>query len=206
VTTTLSPAQRRVARRRVRDAGLERRVTVLDRDYRELRGRFDKLVTIEMIEAVGHDHYDEFFRVCARRLAPDGLMLMQAITVPEQRYEAARKLIDFIRLYVFPGSNCPSIGALLAAAGRASDLQLVHLEDLTPHYARTLRCWLDNLRRGRDAARALGYDDRFLRTWEYYLSYSGAGFAERYIGSAQMLWARSGYRGQPSLSPLPEPG
>jgi cyclopropane-fatty-acyl-phospholipid synthase len=190
-TTTISPAQLSRARRRVRDAGLDDRVTVLGLDYRDLRGVYDKLASIEMIEAVGHEQYETFYHRCARLLAPHGRAVIQAITIADDRYEAARREVDFIKRYIFPGSCIPSRSALAAAAGRAG-LELVQADEIGLHYAETLRRWRGNLVANRDRVRALGYDDRFLRLWEFYLCYCEGGFLERAIGTAQLLYARDG--------------
>ncbi|RMH43625.1 MAG: class I SAM-dependent methyltransferase [Deltaproteobacteria bacterium] len=189
-TATLSAEQAALARRRVAEAGLTGRVHVVVADYRELDGRYDKLVSVEMVEAVGHDHLDAFFRVCGQRLRPGGTMALQAITVPDQRYAIARRQVDVIQQLVFPGADIPSVGALLAAAARASDLRVVHLEDNTPHYARTLRDWRARFRARRDDARALGYAEAFLRLWDLYLAYCEAGFAEHYTASVQLVLRR----------------
>ncbi len=189
--TTISPAQLSVARRRVREAGLDDRVTVLALDYRDLRGVYDKLASIEMIEAVGHEQYETFYRRCARLLTPHGRAVIQAITIADDRYEAARREVDFIKRYIFPGSCIPSRSALAAAAGRAG-LALVQADEIGLHYAETLRRWRGNLLANRDRIRALGYDDRFLRLWEFYLCYCEGGFLERAIGTAQLSYARAG--------------
>jgi cyclopropane-fatty-acyl-phospholipid synthase len=204
-TTTLSPAQFDVAAARVAEAGLGDRVTLLQTDYRELTGRYDKLVAIEMIEAVGADHLRPFFRACAQRLTPQGRMLLQVITTGEQYYADYRRSVDFIQRYVFPGSHCPSLGALLAASGGASDLRLTHLEDLTPHYAETLRQWRQRFFHNEEAVRGLGYPERFVRLWDYYLQYCEAGFAERHIGDLQVMFARSGARGEELVPALAQP-
>ena len=179
-----------MARERVRAAGLTDRIEVLFEDYRELRGRFDKLVSIEMIEAVGARYYTEYFGQCGRLLAPHGLMLLQAITIADQRYEQARRSVDFIQKYIFPGSTIPSVTAMLAAVTSSSDLRLVHAEDIGPHYATTLHHWRQNFLRNRSAIAALGFPERFLRMWEFYLCYCEGGFLERVIGDSQMLLAK----------------
>jgi cyclopropane-fatty-acyl-phospholipid synthase len=194
-TTTISAEQYRLAADRIRAAGLEDRITLLQEDYRHIRGRFDKLVSIEMIEAVGWQYYDDFYRKCASLLKSDGLMLVQAITIADQRYERARRSVDFIQRYVFPGSCIPSQHALLTAMMRASDLRLIHTEDFAGHYARTLRAWNDRFHENIDQVRALGYSDEFLRMWEFYLSYCEGGFAERAIGVAHLLYAGPRFRG-----------
>ncbi|WP_248920039.1 SAM-dependent methyltransferase [Pseudomonas entomophila] len=188
-TTTLSTAQYAYTLERVHRLGLENRITVLCEDYRALRGHFDKLVSIEMIEAVGHRFLPTYFRQCAALLKKDGLMLLQAITIRDQRYAQARRSVDFIQRYIFPGGALPSLSVLLATASRQTALNLVHLEDFGLDYARTLRHWRDNLRQARTALAELGYDDTFQRLWEFYLCYCQGGFEERAIGVAQLLWA-----------------
>jgi len=201
-STTISPSQGSLARERVAAAGLADRVTVLDRDYRDVEGRFDKLVSIEMIEAVGHEHLRAWFHACAARLAPAGRALVQAIVIRDQGYEQARLTVDFIKRYVFPGGCLPSVGALLEAASRASDLRLVHLEELTPHYAETLRRWRARFQENQPRIRALGHPERFLRLWEFYLRYCEAAFEERHIGVAQLVFERAGCRARPILGAL----
>jgi cyclopropane-fatty-acyl-phospholipid synthase len=150
VTTTLSPAQREVALERISAAGLSGRIEVLLEDYRELRGRFDKLVSIEMIEAVGHQYFDAFFRTCAARLESHGQMALQAILIADPLYEQARRTVDFIKAYIFPGGCLPSLGAIARSLAGACDLRLVHFEDITSHYARTLRLWRARFDQNRD--------------------------------------------------------
>jgi cyclopropane-fatty-acyl-phospholipid synthase len=186
-TTTISEEQHALARSRIRAAGLEDRITLLRKDYRDLEGRYDKLVSIEMVEAVGHQYFGTFFAKCSSLLAPHGRMLLQAITIADQRYEAARKGVDFIKRYIFPGCCIPSVTALAGAATRSSNLRLVHLDDIGPHYATTLRLWRENLFRNLAAVRALGYPEEFIRMWEFYLAYCEAGFAERALGDVQAL-------------------
>lgn len=188
-TTTISANQLARARRRVADAGLSDSVTVLHADYRDLSGRYDKLVSVEMLEAVGADYYGTFFAKCASLLEDDGLMALQTITIADARYEQHVRGVDFIKRYVFPGSNIPSITALLQAATRSSDLTLRRLEDIGPHYATTLAAWRENLSRNADALARLT-DERFRRIWNFYLCYCEAGFAEGYLGDAQMLLSR----------------
>jgi cyclopropane-fatty-acyl-phospholipid synthase len=202
-TTTLSRAQHRRAVERVAAAGLSDHVEVLLRDYRELAGQYDKLVSVEMIEAVGHELLPGYFDQVAQLLKPDGAALVQAITMPERRYPRYRKTPDFIQRYVFPGSCVPSLGAMVNAMGARSDLRIVHLEDIGAHYATTLRHWRQRLAGQHEAVLALGYPERLLRLWEYYLSYCEAGFAERYLGDVQLLLHRAGNRSAPLLPPLP---
>jgi cyclopropane-fatty-acyl-phospholipid synthase len=196
-TTTISLEQYRLARQRVRAAGLEERIDVVYRDYRDLTGSYDKLVSIEMIEAIGHQYFDTYFAKCASLLKPDGAMLLQAITISDQRYERARRSVDFIQRYIFPGSCIPSVSVLGASVGRASDMRIVHLEDIGPHYARTLREWRDNFMASLPSIRALGYDEQLIRMWEFYFCYCEGGFAERAIGDVQLLLVKPGNRRQP---------
>jgi cyclopropane-fatty-acyl-phospholipid synthase len=189
-TTTVSRAQYELARERVRAAGLEGRITVLLEDYRDVRGTYDKLVSIEMVEAIGHRQFEAFFRRCAARLVPGGPMLLQSITIAEERYAAARDEVDFIKRHVFPGCCIPSAGALVAAMTAASDLRVVGIDEIGPHYARTLASWRANLLDRVDAVRALGYPESFIRKWEFYLCYCEAGFAAGVLGDVQMLLAR----------------
>jgi cyclopropane-fatty-acyl-phospholipid synthase len=198
-TTTISRRQHELACRRVIEAGLTGRIDVLLEDYRDLRGSYGKLVSIEMIEAVGHAHLERFFRTCGERLRTDGAMLLQAITIPDQDYRAHTTSVDFIKRYIFPGGELVSVGAANGAAARASDLRLSHLEDLTPHYAETLRRWRRSMFENLSRMRAMGLSERFLRMWEFYLCYCEGGFEERQIGVAQMLFEKSGARQEPVL-------
>jgi cyclopropane-fatty-acyl-phospholipid synthase len=193
-TTTISPSQHAYAVERMRREGVADRVEVLLRDYRDLDGAHDKLVSIEMIEAVGADAYEEYFAACARLLKPEGRLLIQAIVIDERFYERALLCADFIRARVFPGSAIPSIGALHRAMTRASDLRLLGLDDLSRHYAPTLRAWRERFLAREKDVRALGFDSRFLRKWEYYLAYCEGGFAERALGDVHLLAARAADR------------
>ena len=189
-TTTISEQQFLLALERVTAAGLRHRVRLLHEDYRDLTGRYDKLVSIEMIEAVGHEYLQTFFAKCGALLRDDGLMMLQAITIADQRYDSARRSVDFIRKHIFPGSCIPSVSALTAAAARASDLKLFHLEDIGRHYATTLAAWRENLLRNAESVRRLGLSDEFIRMWEFYLCYCEAGFAERALGDVQALFVK----------------
>ncbi|MFG0584119.1 class I SAM-dependent methyltransferase [Pseudomonas sp. zjy_9] len=197
-TTTLSLEQYAYTERRIREQGLEDRITLLLEDYRDLEGQYDKLVSIEMIEAVGHRFLPTYFEQCARLLKPEGLMLLQAITIRDQRYEQARQSVDFIQRYIFPGGALPSMHKMLEVISRHTDLNLHHMEDFGLHYARTLRLWRENLSQARQRLEQLGYDDYFYRLWEFYLCYCEGGFLERTIGTAQLLLAKPGAR------PLPQ--
>jgi cyclopropane-fatty-acyl-phospholipid synthase len=193
-TTTVSSAQHDTAVQRVRDAGLSNRVRVLLTDYRDLTGTFDKLVSIEMIEAVGERHLDSYFQACARLLRADGVMLLQAIVMADQGYDEYRRSVDFIQRYVFPGGFLPSMGAIVRSVTRSSDMRLVHLDDLTAHYVTTLRMWRNRFLGNCEAVRRLGYAESVTRLWQYYLAYCEAGFAERRVGDVQLLLARAGCR------------
>ncbi len=202
-TTTISKEQHALAVERIREAGLEDRVTVLLQDYRTLEGKFDALVSIEMIEAVGDEYLETYFETCARLLVPEGRALIQAITNPDRAYEASLRSVDFVKKHIFPGCQIPSL-ARMAEAWSGTDFRLTSLEDLTVHYARTLRAWrLAFLARRKEVA-AMGYDTRFLRMWEFYLAYCEGGFAERRIGDVQLLLARSGERSETWLPKVPK--
>ncbi|MCC7421248.1 MAG: class I SAM-dependent methyltransferase [Planctomycetaceae bacterium] len=196
-TTTISREQRSIARERIEAAGLADRITLLDQDYRDLRGRFDKLVSIEMIEAVGHRYLDAFFGQCSRLLVPDGSMVLQAIVMPERGYPAYLRSVDFLQRYIFPGGCVPSLGAMLDSVARATDLRFVHAEDLAPHYAETLRRWRIAFHARINDVRQLGYSETFLRMWHYYLCYCEAAFEERYIGVLQVQFDKPECRRDP---------
>lgn len=189
-TTTISGAQHALATERIADAGLSDRVTILQTDYRDLTGTFDKLVSIEMIEAVGHRFYGAFFRKCAELLRPGGRMALQAITIDPRFYDRARREVDFIKRYIFPGANIPSLPVLRRAAEGRARLSLLHLEDITPHYAETLKRWRQNFIARRDRLRALGFSEEFRRLWQFYFCYCEGGFRERFLGDVQMVFAR----------------
>jgi len=193
-TTTISQQQYLLAQARVREEGLQEQITVLKQDYRHLQGQFDKLVSIEMIEAVGHQYYDTYFNKVSHLLKADGVALIQAITIADQRYASAIGSVDFIQRYIFPGSNIPSNTAMLTSITRASDLRLVDLQDIGLHYATTLRLWRENFFAQIDAVRQLGYSDTFIRMWDFYLSYCEGGFAECALGDVHLLLAKPGYR------------
>ena len=190
-TTTISAEQARYAQRKIAALGLSDRITVLLQDYRDLNGDlsgpYDKLVSIEMVEAVGAPFLDGYFRHCSRLLKPEGAMLLQAITLQDQFYDQALKSVDFIQRYVFPGSFIPSVQALSKSLAKATDLKIFHLEDIGPHYARTLRLWRERFFSHRAQLRELGYTDSFMRLWEFYLCYCEGGFIERQLGTVQML-------------------
>ncbi len=202
-TTTISREQYELARQRVAEAGLEDRVTVLLDDYRDLEGRYDKLVSIEMIEAIGHAYQDTYFKTVQRLLKPDGLALIQAITIEDRRYRQARRSVDYIKRFIFPGSFIPCVSGMLSSVGRRTDLRLLNLEDIGPSYAQTLHAWRERFVEHLADVRALGYDERFVRMWLFYLAYCEGGFLERSIGDVQMLFARPGNR-RPQWLPAPD--
>ena len=201
-TTTISRAQHDYALKKIAEQGLGDRITVLFKDYRDLGGQFDKAVSIEMIEAVGHQFVDSYFRKCGELLKPDGIMLLQAITIADQFYESAVRNVDFIKKYIFPGAFIPSVTSLCDSITRASDLRLFHLEDITPNYAETLKHWRMRMFQNIERVRALGYPEEFIRMWEFYLCYCEGGFRERYIGDVQMLLTKPESRIAPILPPL----
>ncbi len=189
-TTTISAEQHAYAVARIRAAGLEDRVTVLRSDYRDLRGRYDKLVSIEMIEAVGWQHIGTFFHRCSKLLHPHGAMLLQAITIDDRAYEVEKASRSFIKEYIFPGGCLPSLEVIQRNVARRTDLQTVGLHDITSSYVQTLREWRENFIDHRDELAEMGYDERFRRLWTLYLAYCEAGFAERRICDLQLLFAK----------------
>jgi cyclopropane-fatty-acyl-phospholipid synthase len=192
-TTTISREQHALASERVAAAGMSSHVTLLLEDYRDLRGSYNKLVSIEMVEAIGAPYLDTYFGQLGNLLKPDGLALLQAITIEDHRYAHALKSVDFIKRHVFPGSFIPSINALLAAKTRVSDFALVQQEDFGESYARTLHAWRARFLAKLAQVRAQGFDERFIRMWEFYLAYCEGGFLERSIGVSHLLLAKPGY-------------
>jgi cyclopropane-fatty-acyl-phospholipid synthase len=202
-TTTISREQHAYACERVREAGLEDRVTVLLQDYRDRSelgqpGGYDKLVSIEMIEAVGWQYFPTYFRRCSELLADDGLMLLQAITIDDRAYQVEKAGKSFINTYIFPGGCLPSMEIISRTVARVTDLQPMHLQDITEHYATTLERWRERFLDATERLSELGYDERFRRLWELYLCYCEGGFRERRIQDVQLLLAKPGYRAQPA--------
>jgi cyclopropane-fatty-acyl-phospholipid synthase len=189
-TTTISKQQQDYARGAIARAGLEDRITLLQSDYRDLEGQYDKLVSIEMIEAVGHEFHDTYFRKCCELLKRDGQMLLQAITIADQHYERAKKTVDFIKRFIFPGGCLTSVTAMSDTLARVTDMRIVNLEDIGPHYATTLQHWRERFFDNLDAVRGMGFSEEFIRMWQYYLCYCEGGFLERAIGNVQMLMMR----------------
>lgn len=193
-TTTISQEQYNLAAERVDAAGLTDRVTLLLKDYRDLEGQYDKLVSIEMIEAVGAEFFETYFQKCSDLLKPDGMMLLQGIVIKDQRFKEYLKSVDFIRRYIFPGGCLPSVAAILETTSRVTDFRLLQLEDIAPHYAQTLRCWREAFHERIDAVRAQGYSESFIRMWDYYFCYCEAAFEERQCNTVQMLLAKPACR------------
>jgi cyclopropane-fatty-acyl-phospholipid synthase len=186
-TTTISREQFELACERVRAAGLEDRITVLLEDYRDLRGCYDKLVSLEMIEAVGSAQYDSYFKQCGQLLKPGGRMLIQAITIADQQYDYAQRNVDFIQRYIFPGGCLPSLSVMVGTIARVSDLLVTDVEDIGRDYALTLNHWRRNFFGRIEEVRSLGYPDEFIRMWEFYLTYCEGGFAERAISDVHLV-------------------
>jgi cyclopropane-fatty-acyl-phospholipid synthase len=195
-TTTISREQHEYATERVREAGLADRVTVLLRDYRDLDGPYDKLVSVEMIEAVGWQYFETFFRTCARLLEPGGLMALQAIVIGDDAYEAEKASRSFSNKHVFPGGCLPSARLIAELSGTMTDLRTIWLDDISAHYARTLELWRGRFNAAWSQLRGLGYDERFKRLWNFYLASSEAGFRERRIRDLQLLFAKPAWRAE----------
>ncbi|MEE4640067.1 MAG: cyclopropane-fatty-acyl-phospholipid synthase family protein [Wenzhouxiangella sp.] len=193
-TTTISREQHQYAKARVAEAGLDDRVTVLLEDYRTLQGRFDRVVSVEMIEAVGHHYLDTYLSTIEQRLAPNGLALIQAITIEDFRYARALKTVDFIKRYVFPGSFIPSVSAITASMARSTRLGLVELADFGASYALTLKAWRERFEGAWEQLAGMGFDETFRRRWRYYLAYCEGGFRERAISDVHLLLAAPGFR------------
>jgi len=193
-TTTISREQYDYAKTQIAAAGLEQQITLLFQDYRELTGQYDKLVSIEMIEAVGHEYLDGYFAKCSSLLKADGLMLLQAITIADQRYEFYRREVDFIKKFVFPGGCLPSMLRMTQAAAQHTDLVIRQVQDIGLDYARTLADWCSNFMAARDAVHQLGFDDRFVRLWHFYLCYCEGGFLERATSAVHLVLSKPGHR------------
>ena len=189
-TTTISKEQYQSAFDRVRGLGLEDRITVLFEDYRDLQGQFDKLVSVEMIEAVGQEYYQQYFSGCAALLKDDGLMMLQAITIPDHRYDYAQNSVDFIQRYIFPGGSLPSQEVIMRSIKAYTDMRQVGIQEIGLDYARTLDEWRNRFHQKLDQVKALGFDDSFIRMWNYYLCYCQGGFEEKIIGTSQIVFAK----------------
>ncbi|MDX8150860.1 cyclopropane-fatty-acyl-phospholipid synthase family protein [Patulibacter brassicae] len=201
-TTTISERQHELAAQRIAEAGLQDRIDLRLEDYRDLQGRYDRIVSVEMIEAVGWRDLPTFFRRCDELLAPDGLLALQAITIDDRAYEAEKRGRSFINTLIFPGGCLPSQAEMARCTKQVTSLRTVGVEDLSPHYAETLRRWRAAFHDAHDAVRGLGYDERFVRLWDLYLAYCQAGFAERRIQLVQQVYAGPARREE--RSPLGE--
>jgi cyclopropane-fatty-acyl-phospholipid synthase len=201
-TTTISKEQYEFAKARVDEAGLDDRVELLLQDYRGLEGQYDKIVSIEMIEAVGHQFMDTYFEQCAHLLKDDGMLILQAITIADQRYPKAIKSVDFIQKYIFPGGFLPSVTAMLDSVTRSSDLRIYHLEDIGAHYAETLKCWRNTFTANLNKVWSMGFGEEFLRMWHYYYCYCEGAFRERAIGTVQVLFVKPQSRRAPLVPTL----
>jgi cyclopropane-fatty-acyl-phospholipid synthase len=204
-TTTISQRQYELACERVREAGLEDRITLLLKDYRVLEGSYDKLVSIEMIEAVGWQYFETYFRCCSRLLKRDGAMLLQAITIADSAYEVEKGGRSFVNTLIFPGGCLPSIAVIDRCLRTDTDMVRVRHDDMTESYVRTLACWLERFGRATSELAKRGYDERFRRLWKLYLCYSEGGFAERRIRAGQFLLAKPGFRAGARPAPISEP-
>ncbi len=187
---TISEEQYKLAKKRVKNAGLTGRVEILLQDYRDFKGSFDKIVSIEMLEAVGHKYLDQYFQCCHDMLKPDGILAIQVITSPDSRYESLRKGVDWIQKHIFPGSLLPSVAAINGSVNRTGDLTLVDLKDMGLDYAATLKAWFEQFNTNLNEVRELGFDERFIRKWNYYLCYCEAAFAMRNINVMQLVYSR----------------
>ena len=193
-TTTISHEQLEYAKEEVKARGLEDRITLLFEDYRDLTGSFDKLVSIEMIEAVGHEYFDTYFDCVSKLLKPEGKAVIQAITINKQRYDEYRRSVDFIKRYIFPGGCLPSLDVISSALTRKTDMQMVGLRDIALDYAETLKHWHEAFLLELDTVKSMGFDEKFIRMWRFYLSYCEGGFRERIIGTYQITIAKPYYR------------
>jgi len=193
-TTTISDAQYEYAKARVLEEGLESKINVINKDYRKLDGQYDKIVSIEMIEAVGYEYISEYFRKLSSLLKPDGLMALQGITYNDQNFDTYKDSVDFIKKYIFPGSCLISISQIIDVIKNKTDLSMIDMEDITRHYAETLNRWRKNFMNVLPEVKEMGYSKAFINMWEFYFLYCEAGFLERNIGDVQMVFAKSGAR------------
>ncbi|AZL53956.1 class I SAM-dependent methyltransferase [Aliarcobacter skirrowii] len=189
-TVTLSVEQKKLCKERFKKEGIEDKIDILLKDYRDLKGEFDAIIAVEMFEAVGREYFHIFFKKCQELLKPSGVLVLQVITIPDQRYKAYSKGSDFIQKYIFPGGHLPSILKLLETTSKHTRLNLNHLEEFTEHYAKTLNIWYENFENNLDEVKKLGFDDYFIRMWKMYLNYCEAGFLTRNINLHQLVFTR----------------
>ncbi len=195
-TITISQEQQKLAIERVKAAGLDDKISVEIQDYRKIKGQYDKIVSVEMLEAVGARYFEDYFEQCHKLLKPDGILALQVITCPDSRFEALRDGVDWIQKHIFPGSLLPSVGAMNEAINRTGDLTLVDLKDIGLHYARTLKTWFDNFNARLEEVKQLGFSDTFIRKWNYYLCYCEAAFEMRNINVMQLVYTRPNNTGR----------
>ena len=189
-TTTISDKQYAFVKQKIKQLGLDHQIELLNLDYRQLSGQYDKLVSIEMIEAVGHKYFDVFFKQCYQLLKPEGLFFLQAIVINDQAYEAAKDEVDFIKRYIFPGGCLPSVFSIARSIAKQTKLQLLSSEDIGKHYVQTLYDWQDNLLKNKQAILDQGFTQAFIRTWQFYFCYCAAGFDTHYISNIHALWRK----------------
>ena len=199
-TTTISEKQYQLAKKRVEEANLSDKITLLLQDYRDLEGQFDKLVSIEMIEAVGYQYFDDYFKKCSKLLKPEGLMVLQAITIADQQYKYSIRSVDFIQKYIFPGGCLPSVSKITETITKYTDMRIINIEDIGPHYATTLNHWRERMYESIDVIKDMGYSDTFIRMWHYYLCYCEGAFIERAIGDVQIIIMKPMNRDIPYLN------
>ncbi len=190
-TTTISDKQYHYAKKRVAEEGMESRINVLNKDYRTLDGKYDKIISIEMIEAVGYEYISEYFIKVSSLLKPDGLMALQGITYNDHNFDVYKDSVDFIKKYIFPGSCLISVAQIIDVVKKKTDLSMIDMEDITLHYVKTLSTWRKNFMRVLPEVKKLGYSQAFINMWEFYLLYCEAGFIERNIGDVQLVFAKS---------------
>lgn len=191
-TLTLSSEQLKLSQERFQAHGVEDSIDILLQDYRDAQGQYDAIIAVEMFEAVGREYFDVFFKKCESLLAPSGVITMQIITIPDQRYDAYCRGTDFIQKYIFPGGHLPSVSKLLETTARHTRLNLLHMEEFTEDYAQTLRLWNQNFHDKLDEVKKLGFDEYFIRMWRMYLTYCEAGFLTRNINLVQVVFTRDG--------------
>lgn len=189
-TLTISEEQYKLAKERIAKEKLEDKITILVKDYRLMEGTFDKIVSIEMLEAVGEEYYNAYFKKCSDLLGKDGIFALQVITCPDSRFESLKNGVDWIQKHIFPGSLLPSVGAINQAVNSTSNLTLVDLKDIGLHYAHTLNVWYKSFNDRLEEVKQLGFDDYFIRKWNYYLCYCEAAFAMRNINVMQLVYTR----------------
>ena len=189
-TLTLSKEQKKLCEDRFKEYDIEESVSIMLKDYRDMEGQFDAIIAVEMFEAVGREYFDLFFKKCETLLSPSGILVMQIITMPDQRYDSYCKGTDFIQKYIFPGGHLPSVGKILETTSKKTKLNLLHMEEYTEHYAKTLNIWHKNFNKKLEEIKKLGFDEYFIRMWKMYLCYCEAAFLTRNINLVQVAFTR----------------